>query len=92
MNKPRSKATSSRRKLEREDEDMKHMQMAAAAAALLALSGIAGHAAEGIDDPRRVDYFKTFEGKTIAFVPVTMGIDLTEGWASVMKNRPTGWA
>jgi hypothetical protein len=67
MNKPRSKATSSRRKLEREDEDMKHMQMAAAAA-LLALSGIAAHAAGGIDDPRRVDYFKTFEGKTIAFV------------------------
>ena len=66
---------------------MKHMRMAAAAAALLALSGIAAHAAEGIDDPRRVDYFKTFEGKTIAFVPVTMGIDLTEGWASVMKKQ-----
>jgi ribose transport system substrate-binding protein len=86
MNKPRSKATSSRRKLEREDENMKHMQMAAAAA-LLALSGIAAHAAEGIDDPRRADYFKTSEGKTIAFVPVTMGIDLTEGWASVMKKQ-----
>ena len=87
MNKPRSKATSSRRKLEREDEDMKHMQMAAAAAALLALSGITARAAGGIDDPRRADYFKTFEGKTIAFVPVTMGIDLTEGWASVMKKQ-----
>ena len=31
---------------------MKHTQMAAAAA-LLALSGMAAHAAEGIDDPRR---------------------------------------
>ena len=54
----------------------------------LSLSGMAAHAvAAGIDDPRRADYFKTFEGKTIAFVPVTMGIDLTEGWASVMKKQ-----
>ena len=32
-------------------------------------------------------YFKDLSGKTIAFVPVTMGIDLTEGWASVMKKQ-----
>ena len=43
--------------------------------------------AAGIDDPRRADYFKEFDGKTIAFVPVTMGIDLTEGWAAVMKQQ-----
>jgi ABC-type sugar transport system substrate-binding protein len=42
---------------------------------------------QGIDDPRRADYFKDFTGKTIAFVPVTMGIDLTEGWAAVMKKQ-----
>ena len=54
----------------------------------LTLTGMATHAmAAGIDDPRRVDYFKTFEGKTIAFVPVSMGIDLTEGWAAVMKSQ-----
>jgi hypothetical protein len=28
-----------------------------------------------------------FAGKTIAFIPVTMGIDLTEGWASVLKKQ-----
>src|SRR5665213_4619055 len=55
---------------------------------LLALAGVATQArADGIDDPRRADYFKLFAGKTIAFVPVTMGIDLTEGWASVMKKQ-----
>ena len=49
---------------------------------------MAGHAgAQGIDDPRRADYFKVFAGKTVAFVPVTMGIDLTEGWASVLKKQ-----
>ena len=54
----------------------------------MALSGMAGHAiAAGMDDPRRAEYFKTFEGKTIAFVPTLMGIDLTEGWASVMKEQ-----
>ena len=37
--------------------------------------------------PRRADYFKTFDGKTIAFVPSTMGIDLTEGWASALKQQ-----
>ena len=54
----------------------------------LSLSGTAPHAgAQGIDDPRRADYFKVFAGKTIAFIPVTMGIDLTEGWASVLKKQ-----
>jgi ribose transport system substrate-binding protein len=66
---------------------MKCTTFAAAVAAVLSLSGVAAHAAEGIDDPRRADYFKTFEGKTIAFVPVTMGIDLTEGWAAVLKQQ-----
>jgi hypothetical protein len=42
----------------------------------LSLWGTATHAgAQGINDPRRADYFKVFTGKTIAFVPVTMGID-----------------
>jgi ribose transport system substrate-binding protein len=54
----------------------------------LSLTGLAVYAqAAGIDDPRRADYFKEFSGKTIAFLPVTMGIDLTEGWASVMKQQ-----
>ena len=54
----------------------------------LSLSGMIAHAkAAGIDDPRRDDYYKTFVGKTIAFLPVTMGIDLTEGWASVLRQQ-----
>ena len=68
---------------------MRKRHIAAAFGLALSLTGAAAYAmAQGIDDPRRADYFKTFAGKTIAFVPVTMGIDLTEGWASVMKNRP----
>src|ERR1700683_1147586 len=67
---------------------MKCRKIAVAVAAVLSLTGMAAHAvAAGIDDPRRADYFKVFEGKTIAFVPVTMGIDLTEGWAAVMRKQ-----
>jgi ribose transport system substrate-binding protein len=63
-------------------------QIAAAFGFALSLTSLAGYAlAAGIDDPRRADYFKDLSGKTIAFVPVTMGIDLTEGWASVMKQQ-----
>jgi len=67
---------------------MKTGKILAALAVAVSLAGVVGQAyAAGIDDPRRVDYFKTFTGKTIAFVPVTMGIDLTEGWASVLKKQ-----
>src|ERR1700733_8763168 len=67
---------------------MRTRTITATLGAALALAGVATHAmADGIDDPRRADYFKVFAGKTIAFVPVTMGIDLTEGWASVMKKQ-----
>src|SRR5471030_1970306 len=67
---------------------MRKRNIVAAFGFALSLTGVAAYAmADGIDDPRRADYFKTFEGKTIAFVPVTMGIDLTEGWAAVMKKQ-----
>ncbi len=67
---------------------MRIRSIAALAGLALSLSGMAAHAdGQGIDDPRRADYFKDFAGKTIAFVPVTMGIDLTEGWAAVMKKQ-----
>jgi ribose transport system substrate-binding protein len=67
---------------------MRMKQIAAAFGFVLSLTGLSSHAmADGIDDPRRADYFKVFAGKTIAFVPVAMGIDLTEGWAAVMKKQ-----
>ena len=67
---------------------MRRKHIGAALGFVFTLTGMAAYArADGIDDPRRSDYFKAFEGKTIAFVPVTMGIDLTEGWAAVMKKQ-----
>jgi ribose transport system substrate-binding protein len=70
---------------------MRNRNIFGALALALSLSGTATHArAQGVDDPRRADYFKVFTGKTIAFIPVTMGIDLTEGWASVLRKQADG--
>src|ERR1700733_9432483 len=67
---------------------MRKRNIAAAFGLVLSLTGMAAYAvADGIADPSRFDYFKVFAGKTIAFVPVSMGIDLTEGWAAVMKRQ-----
>jgi ribose transport system substrate-binding protein len=55
----------------------------AAALALLAGSALAQ---EGIDDPTRGPYYDSFVGKRIAYVPVAMGFDLTEGWAAGLKE------
>ena len=65
---------------------MKFVKMAAFAA-VTGLVAIGAARAEGIDDPDRAAYYETFKGKTIAFVPAAMGIDLTEGWAKIMKSQ-----
>lgn len=48
--------------------------------------GAGAAAAQGIDDPTREPYYSSFEGKTVAYVPVAMGFDLTEGWAAGLKQ------
>ena len=64
------------------------MRMIKSAMLALTLAATAGAAfAQGIDDPTRQGYLDTFKGKKIAFVPVAMGFDLTEGWAAIMKKH-----
>ena len=41
---------------------------------------------KGIDDPARDAYYAAFKGKKVAFVPIAMGFDLTEGWAAGIKQ------
>jgi ABC-type sugar transport system substrate-binding protein len=55
------------------------------AAAVAGGAGIA-LAQEGIDDPTRAPYYDSFAGKRVAYVPVAMGFDLTEGWAAGLKE------
>jgi ribose transport system substrate-binding protein len=40
----------------------------------------------GMDDPARAGYYNAFKGKRVVFVPLFMGLDLTEGWAAVLAR------
>ena len=40
---------------------------------------------EGLDDPGRAGYMSALAGKVVAFVPLTMGFDLTRGWLAGLK-------
>ena len=57
--------------------------LTAAVAAVTAVSA----GAQSIDDPSRAGFYDNAKGKTVAFVPLAMGFDLTEGWAAVMKAQ-----
>ena len=59
--------------------------LVSAAIAISACGGVA-LAQEGIDDPTRAPYYDAFKGKRVAYVPVAMGFDLTEGWAAGLKE------
>jgi len=59
------------------------------AAAALTILAAAGHvAAQETPDVRLFNkYTETLKGKTIAFVPMSYGMFLTDGWAHVMKQE-----
>lgn len=60
-----------------------------AAALLLALSAMnAAYAQSGaIKDPERAQYYQTFKDKWVVYVPVFMGLSLTEGWSKMMQQQ-----
>lgn len=54
---------------------------------LLAAACFAGiAAAQEVSDPTRNPYYNAFKGKRVAFIPVAMGFDLTEGWAAGLRE------
>lgn len=42
---------------------------------------------QGLDDPGRAAAMSALAGKTVAFVPLTMGFDLTRGWVAGLKEE-----
>lgn len=64
----------------------KKLAFAAAAVASLVVGGLA-HAQESMNDPARDGYYANFKGKKVVFVPVFMGLDLTEGWSKMMARQ-----
>lgn len=51
------------------------------------LAGSLPAASEGLVDPSRADYLAAFEGKTVAFIPISMGFDLTQAWAHQLEAQ-----
>ena len=60
--------------------------LAAAAFGAMAMGSVA-HAQESMNDPARDAYYQTFKDKKVVFVPVFMGLDLTEGWSKMMAKQ-----
>jgi len=59
---------------------------AACATGLLCAAGAPAFAQKGLDEPFQGLFKKALEGKTVAYVPVAMNFDLTEGWFAVLKK------
>jgi ABC-type sugar transport system substrate-binding protein len=59
------------------------------AAAIAAVIGFASsaQAQKGLDEPFRAGYYKTLQGKTVAYVPVAMSFDLAQGWLAGLKRE-----
>ncbi len=62
------------------------LAVAAAMVASLASVGFA-RAQNSMNDPARDQYYAQLKDKKVVFVPVFMGLDLTEGWSKMMAER-----
>ena len=56
------------------------------AAALCAFAALPA-AAQGLDEPFQASFKSALSGKTVAYVPVAMNFDLTEGWFAGVKKE-----
>lgn len=54
---------------------------------MLATASVVRAAQLSMNDPERSVYYNSFKGKSVVFVPVFMGLDLTEGWNKMMKMQ-----
>lgn len=58
--------------------------------ALVALTvgvGAVSAQVKGIENPRSTDFHQSLAGKKVVFLPLSMGFDLTEGWAAQMRKQ-----
>ncbi|HEY4192541.1 MAG TPA: sugar ABC transporter substrate-binding protein [Mesorhizobium sp.] len=64
---------------------LKKIGLAIAMAATV-LTG-AAQAQNSMNDPARPGYYENLKGRRVVFVPVFMGLDLTEGWSKMMARQ-----
>jgi simple sugar transport system substrate-binding protein/ribose transport system substrate-binding protein len=58
----------------------------------LSVAGAALAQGKGLDEPFRDGYKKALAGKTVGYIPVAMGFDLSQGWYAGLKKElePSG--
>src|SRR5271168_4502285 len=66
---------------------MKNLKRMAAAALLSAATAGGVYADDVKDDGQSATYYASLKGKHVAFVPIAMGFDLTEGWNAGLQNQ-----
>ena len=57
------------------------------AAALCAFAALPAAAQQGLDEPFQASFKQALAGKTVAYIPVAMNFDLTEGWFAGVKKE-----
>ncbi len=62
-------------------------KIAVATAMLAASLSIAGAQDQGLENPRSTTFHTSLADKKVVFVPLSMGFDLTEGWAAQMRKQ-----
>ena len=67
---------------------MSILRKSAAVVAVSAMAIVASVAiAEEYNDGLSTAYYQKLKGKKVAFVPISMGFDLTQGWYAAMKQQ-----
>src|SRR5579871_110230 len=61
--------------------------LGSAVALMLACMTVPAFAQKGIDEPFQKSFKEALAGKTVAYVPVAMNFDLTEGWYAGLKKE-----
>src|SRR5450631_1872002 len=63
------------------------MKLSACALGLATLASASAFAQKGLEEPFQGPFKEALAGKTVAFVPVAMNFDLTEGWFAGLKRE-----
>src|SRR6185437_10315859 len=72
----------------REETRMSMLRLCTAILVATATVLVAGAAtAEEYNDGLSTAYYQKLKGKKVAFVPISMGFDLTQGWHAAMKRQ-----
>jgi len=64
-----------------------YLKLAMAALACLTLGATTARAADDMNDPYRDPALAALRGKTIAYLPISIGFDLAQAWGGVIKQE-----